>query len=117
MTVPKVPPAGVFFALFTLSGFAGLIYQSIWSHYLKLFLGHAAYAQTLVLMIFMGGMAIGSWFAARYANKWQNLLLAYAIVEGCDERELTGIEENAWQTAHGYAGILRDIRDTVASVR
>ena len=34
--------------LFTASGFAGLIYESIWSHYLKLFLGHAAYAQTLV---------------------------------------------------------------------
>ena len=52
-------PVGVFFALFTVSGFAGLIYQSIWSHYLKLFLGHAAYAQTLVLAIFMGGMALG----------------------------------------------------------
>ena len=45
------------FLLFTISGFAGLIYESIWSHYLKLFLGHAAYAQTLVLAIFMGGMA------------------------------------------------------------
>ena len=32
--------------LFAVSGFAGLIYESIWSHYLKLFLGHAAYAQT-----------------------------------------------------------------------
>ena len=59
-------PVGVFFALFTVSGFAGLIYQSIWSHYLKLFLGHAAYAQTLVLAIFMGGMAIGSWLVSRY---------------------------------------------------
>ena len=39
---------GTLFLLFTLSGFAGLIYESIWSHYLKLFLGHAAYAQTLV---------------------------------------------------------------------
>ena len=46
--------------LFTASGFAGLIYESIWSHYLKLFLGHAAYAQTLVLAIFMGGMALAS---------------------------------------------------------
>ena len=27
------------FGLFTLSGFTGLIYESIWSHYLKLFLG------------------------------------------------------------------------------
>ena len=46
--------------LFTISGFAGLIYESIWSHYLKLFLGHAAYAQSLVLAIFMGGMALGA---------------------------------------------------------
>ena len=34
-------------ALFFVSGFAGLIYESVWSHYVKLFLGHAAYAQTL----------------------------------------------------------------------
>ncbi len=54
----------LFFAVFTVSGFSGLIYESIWSHYLKLFLGHAAYAQTLVLAIFMGGMAIGSWIMA-----------------------------------------------------
>ncbi len=50
-----------YFILFALSGFAGLIYKSIWSQYLKLFLGHAAYAQALVLAIFMGGMALGGW--------------------------------------------------------
>ncbi len=74
-------PVSVFFALFTVSGFAGLIYESIWSHYLKLFLGHAAYAQTLVLAIFMGGMALGSWLVSRYTNRIRNLLLGYAIAE------------------------------------
>jgi predicted membrane-bound spermidine synthase len=74
-------PVGVFFALFTVSGFAGLIYESIWSHYLKLFLGHAAYAQTLVLAIFMGGMAIGSWLVSRYTQRIRKLLLGYAIAE------------------------------------
>lgn len=74
-------PVGVFFALFTVSGFAGLIYQSIWSHYLKLFLGHAAYAQTLVLAIFMGGMAMGSWLVSRYTGRIRDLLLGYAIAE------------------------------------
>lgn len=64
------------------SGFTGLIYESIWSHYLKLFLGHAAYAQTLVLAIFMGGMAIGSWLLARYSGRIQRLLLGYVLVEG-----------------------------------
>jgi predicted membrane-bound spermidine synthase len=74
-------PVGVFFALFTVSGFAGLIYESIWSHYLKLFLGHAAYAQTLVLAIFMGGMAIGSWLVSRSTGRIRNLLLGYAAAE------------------------------------
>src|SRR5215468_10613528 len=69
------------FAIFAASGFAGLIYESIWSHYLKLFLGHAAYAQTLVLAIFMGGMAIGSWLVSRFTLRISNLLLGYAIAE------------------------------------
>jgi spermidine synthase len=72
---------GLLFGIFTLSGFSGLIYESIWSHYLKLLLGHAAYAQTLVLAIFMGGMAIGAWFAAKRAARLRNLLLGYAVVE------------------------------------
>ena len=72
----------MFFLLFTASGFAGLIYESIWSHYLKLFLGHAAYAQTLVLALFMGGMAIGAWVCSRYGLRWRNLLMGYAITEG-----------------------------------
>jgi predicted membrane-bound spermidine synthase len=72
----------IFFFIFAVSGFSGLIYESIWTHYLKLFLGHAAYAQTLVLVIFMGGMAAGSWLCSRYSGNWKNLLLAYALAEG-----------------------------------
>jgi predicted membrane-bound spermidine synthase len=72
----------LYFIFFALSGFSGLIYESIWTHYLKLFLGHAAYAQTLVLVIFMGGMALGAWVASRYSLQLRNLLLGYAIVEG-----------------------------------
>ena len=67
--------------MFAASGFSGLIYESIWTHYLKLFLGHAAYAQTLVLAIFMGGMALGSWLSSRWSPKWRNLLAAYAATE------------------------------------
>ncbi len=73
---------GLLIGVFALSGLSGLIYESIWTHYIKLFLGHAAYAQTLVLAIFMGGMAFGSWFASRQSARWANLLAAYALVEG-----------------------------------
>jgi predicted membrane-bound spermidine synthase len=81
---PSAPVARRRFLLgiFVVSGFTGLIYESIWSHYLKLFLGHAAYAQSLVLAIFMGGMAVGSWIIAHYALRIRRLLLAYAMVEG-----------------------------------
>jgi predicted membrane-bound spermidine synthase len=68
--------------IFALSGFSGLIYESVWAQYVKLFLGHAAYAQTLVLAIFMGGLALGSWLAARVCARLPNLLLAYAVAEG-----------------------------------
>jgi predicted membrane-bound spermidine synthase len=68
--------------VFVVSGFTGLIYESIWSHYLKLFLGHAAYAQTLVLSIFMGGMALGSWLVSRYGGRLRHLLWGYLLVEG-----------------------------------
>lgn len=61
--------------LFVLSGFSGLLYQSVWSHYLGLSLGHAAYAQTLVLAIFMGGMAIGAWLASHYSLRWKQLVV------------------------------------------
>lgn len=71
----------VFFLLFFISGISGLIYESIWSQYLKQFLGHAAYAQTLVLVIYMGGMAVGSWISAEWSKKFRNLLLVYAVVE------------------------------------
>lgn len=75
-----------YFLLFFISGISGLIYESIWSHYLKLFLGHAAYSQTLVLIIYMGGMAAGAWITGNKIKKSLNLLFYYALVElalGC----------------------------------
>lgn len=69
-------------AFFVLSGLSGLIYQSIWSQYLSLLLGSSAYAQSLVLSIFMGGMAAGAWLAAHLVGRIRNLLLAYGWIEG-----------------------------------
>lgn len=75
------PPRVLYFVIFAISGFSGLIYESIWSHYLKLFLGHAAYAQSLVLIIFMGGMALGSWAASRYLVRRTSPFVFYVAVE------------------------------------
>ena len=69
------------YALFFLSGAAGLMYESIWTRYLALFVGHSAYAQILVLTIFLGGMAVGSFLVGRYSERLRNPLIWYAVVE------------------------------------
>ena len=73
--------ASLLFLVFLVSGFSGLIYQSIWSHYLRLFLGHAAHGQTVVLVVFVGGMALGSLLVGQRAEKLARPLVAYAAVE------------------------------------
>ena len=69
------------YTLFTVSGFCGLIYESIWSHYLRNYLGHAAHGQTVVLVIFVGGLALGAWLAGRYTARIREPLIAYAAAE------------------------------------
>lgn len=69
------------YALFFLSGAAGLMYESIWTRYLALLVGHSAYAQILVLTIFLGGMAVGSFIVSRYSERLRSPLIWYAVVE------------------------------------
>ena len=81
MSENKARMGHVLLWIFALSGFSGLIYQSIWTQYLGLFLGHSAYAQSLVLMLFMGGMALGAWLVSRRSESLRRPLLAYAAIE------------------------------------
>jgi spermidine synthase len=67
--------------VFVLSGAAGLVYESIWTRYLGLFVGHSAYAQVLVLIIFLGGMSAGAMFVGRRSERVRQPLLWYALVE------------------------------------
>ena len=71
----------VLVALFVVSGAAGLMYESIWTRYLGLFVGHGAYAQLLVLVIFLGGMSSGAHVAGRRSSRLREPLLWYAGVE------------------------------------
>src|SRR3954464_2283103 len=67
--------------MFVLSGAAGLVYESIWTRYLGLFVGHSAYAQVLVLVIFLGGMSAGALAVGRRAERVRDPLLWYAATE------------------------------------
>jgi len=69
------------YLLFAASGLAGLIYESLWARYLGLFVGHTAYAQILVLGIFLGGMALGALAVGARSERLRDPLLAYAVIE------------------------------------
>ncbi|HEY9230435.1 MAG TPA: fused MFS/spermidine synthase, partial [Gemmatimonadaceae bacterium] len=69
------------YVVFVLSGAAGLIYESIWTRYLGLFVGHSAYAQVIVLVIFLGGMSLGALLVGRRTERLTRPLFWYAIVE------------------------------------
>src|SRR5687767_6454442 len=71
----------VLYLLFILSGAAGLIYESIWTRYLGLFVGHDAYAQIIVLVIFLGGMSAGAVLVSRFSERLRDPLRGYAMVE------------------------------------
>ncbi|MFW6089664.1 MAG: fused MFS/spermidine synthase [Gemmatimonadota bacterium] len=67
--------------LFLLSGAAGLIYELAWSRYLALFVGHAAYAQVLVIGVYLGGMSLGALAVGRRSSRVARPLLWYAAAE------------------------------------
>ena len=69
------------YGLFILSGAAGLFYESVWTRYLSLFVGHGAYAQVIVLVIFLGGMAGGAALVSRWTERLRDPLYGYAVVE------------------------------------
>jgi spermidine synthase len=71
----------VLYFLFVLSGAAGLIYESIWTRYLGLFVGHDAYAQIIVLVIFLGGMSAGAMAVSRWTTRLKEPLYGYVAVE------------------------------------
>jgi spermidine synthase len=71
----------ILYIVFVLSGAAGLIYESIWTRYLGLFVGHSAYAQVIVLVIFLGGMSFGALLVGRRTERLTRPLFWYAVVE------------------------------------
>ena len=70
------------FLLFFASGISGLIYESIWSRYIKQLVGSAAEAQILVLSLFMGGMSLGALMSGRLLSRVRAPVVAYGVIEG-----------------------------------
>jgi predicted membrane-bound spermidine synthase len=60
---------------------AGLVYEVLWTRYLGLYVGHGVYAQVLVLGVYLGGMAVGSFVVADVSTRIARPLLWYAAAE------------------------------------
>ncbi len=67
--------------LFFCSGATALVYEVLWSKYLALMLGSTVQAQTVVLAVFMGGLALGNRIFGRRADAAANPLALYGKLE------------------------------------
>ena len=71
----------VMLALFFCSGGTALVYEVIWSKFLSQMFGSTIYAQTVVLAVFMGGLALGNKILGRWADGLKQPLQTYGYLE------------------------------------
>lgn len=72
---------GVVPLLFLLSGFSGLVYQVVWVRWLALAFGVSAYAVSMVLAVYFGGLALGGWLGGKLASYKLPGLRLYGVLE------------------------------------
>jgi spermidine synthase len=83
------------------SGAASLVYQIVWMRRLVLVFGSATLATSTVLVVFLGGLALGAWIWGRAADRHATRVLAiYGFVE-------TGIGLYALASPWAFRGIER----------
>jgi spermidine synthase len=66
---------------FVLSGATGLIYEVLWARMLGLVFGATTLAVSTVLAAFMGGLALGSALAGRFASRIKKPIGTYGVME------------------------------------
>jgi len=72
---------GLIYLVFFLSGAAALVYQVVWVRSLTLIFGGSHLAVTVVLSIFMAGLASGGYLAGRIADRVARPLRVYGLLE------------------------------------
>jgi predicted membrane-bound spermidine synthase len=76
-----------FFAFFLISGFCSLVYEVVWLRLAMASFGVTIQLTSIVLSVFMAGLALGSWLAGRLTPRLEGRagaapLRAYALAEG-----------------------------------
>ncbi|MBN1296279.1 fused MFS/spermidine synthase [bacterium] len=77
----KIKAVNIVLPAFTISGATGLIYEVIWQRKLSLIFGTTLPATTAVLVAFMGGLALGSWFFGKLSDRMTRPIRMYGILE------------------------------------
>jgi len=81
--IVRLKTAGGFVLFFFfLSGAVGLIYEIVWTRLLRLVMGNTVFSIATVLCAFMGGLALGSFWGGRIADRRKDPLRIYAFLEG-----------------------------------
>ena len=68
-------------ALFFCSGATALVYEVVWSKFLSTLFGSTIYAQTVVLAVFMGGLALGNRLFGTLADRSSRPVRTYGVLE------------------------------------
>jgi len=68
-------------ALFFGSGATALVYEVVWAKFLAQMFGSTIYAQTVVLAVFMGGLALGNRIFGGWADGLRQPVKAYGALE------------------------------------
>jgi len=63
------------------SGACSLIDEVVWVRLLKLTLGNTVYATSIVVSVFLGGLALGALIMGRHSDRIKNRLRLYALLE------------------------------------
>ncbi len=72
---------GIFLLLFFCSGATGLVYEVVWSKFLAQMFGSTIQAQTVVLAVFMGGLALGNRLFGKKSDALRSPVRLYGILE------------------------------------
>ncbi len=72
---------GILFPVLFLSGFSALVYQVVWIRMFGLLFGVTVYAVSTVITVFMAGLAMGSIYFGRVADRRKNPLTIFVFLE------------------------------------
>src|SRR5438445_11925985 len=97
---------GGIYLLFFLSGAAGLVYEIVWSRLLQEIFGVTSHAVAVVLATYLGGMALGSGVLGRIADRREDPLRLYGLLEiGVAVTALAGsLAIHSLDPVHDWAG-------------